>query len=265
VKLVIKIGGSLLDDTWTRDTIVRQLAEVAARHQVVIVHGGGKQMTQFLDERGVKSRFVEGLRISDEAVIDALLKVVAGSVNKRLVSSLIAAGAMAVGLSGIDGALTVAEQMDTSLGFVGKPGPADGRLLDVLLNAGYVPAVACIAGDREGAVYNVNADQMAATLAVGWGAECLLFLTDVAGVQDAAGFLLERLARDEIAELIGTGVAHGGMQAKLNAASEALRGGVGEVIIAPGGEPDICARLLAGENLGTRLTLTAIPERSVTA
>ncbi|HEX3682825.1 MAG TPA: acetylglutamate kinase [Bryobacteraceae bacterium] len=265
MKLVIKVGGSLLDEADCRGKIARQLAEIAGKHQLVVVHGGGKQVTRFLDEHGVESQFVRGLRISDEPVLDAVLKVIAGSVNKRLVSAILAAGTSAFGLSGIDGPLTVAERMGGDLGFVGQPGPTDGKLLDLLVNAGYLPVVACIAGDRDGNIYNVNADQMAVSCARGWRAEKLFFLTDVAGVKDQAGHVLPHISPQEIGELIGTGVAHGGMQAKLEAAMAALRTGIGEVIIAPGNSPDIGRRLLAGEALGTRLSPALIPERGATA
>jgi len=265
VKLVIKVGGSLLENADARNAIAHQLAEIADKQELVVVHGGGKQVTQFLEEHGVKSQFVAGLRISDEPVIDAVIQVIAGAVNKRLVSAIIAAGKAAVGLSGVDGPLTVAERMDPALGCVGRPAGTDGRLLDVLVSAGYLPVVACIAGDREGNVYNVNADQMAVSCANGWCAEKLLFLTDVAGVKDQAGRVLPHISPNQVRALIETGVAHGGMQAKLEAAVAALRAGIGEVIVAPGQDPNVCSRLLSGETLGTRLTRASIPEKGATA
>src|ERR1700685_107098 len=258
MKLVIKIGGGLLDESGTRNAVARQLAEIARHGDVLVVHGGGKQVTRFLEDQGVTSRFIAGLRISDEPVIDAVIKVIAGTVNKRLVSAIIAAGELAVGLSGVDGPLTVADRMDAALGFVGNPVSTDGKLLDALVDAGYLPVVACIAGDREGNIYNVNADQMAVSCATGWHAEELLFLTDVAGVKDHAGRVLPHVSAEEAAALIEAGTAYGGMQAKLEAAVAALKAGISEVIIAPGQDPDICRRLLAGEKLGTRLSMEAL-------
>ena len=258
MKLLVKLGGTLLDDANRRAEIARQLAQLGHKHDLVIVHGGGKQATQFLQERGVASRFVDGLRVSDEAVVDAVTKVIGGGVNKGLVSALIAAGIPAVGLSGVDGLLTVAEQLNAELGFVGRPVRTDGRLLDVLLKAGYLPVVACIAGDQDGNIYNVNADQMAVSCALGWGAGRLLFLTDVDGVKGSNGAVVSQLDEATIDELIRSGVAHGGMQAKLEAARYALRNGISEVVVASGREPDICTRLLSGELLGSRLTLEAI-------
>lgn len=258
MKLVVKIGGTLLESEASRQAISQQLAEIARQHMVVAVHGGGKQLTRFLEERGVPSRFVSGLRVSDEIVIDAITKVIAGSVNKQLVSALICAGQPAIGLSGADGPLTFATQLDPALGWVGKPVRTEGRLLDALLIAGYTPVVACIAADGEGRIFNVNADQMAASCAAGWRADRLIFLTDVAGVKGADGSLLPRLTRQDIIPLVSSGVAHGGMQAKLEAAASALDSGLPEVMIAGGHEHNVCLRLLSGEHVGTCVTAESL-------
>jgi acetylglutamate kinase len=257
VKVLIKLGGTLLEHAELRQQLAAQLAEVARLHSLVVVHGGGKQVTEFLKERGVSSRFVNGLRVSDESVIDAVVKVICGTVNQQLVSALVAQGVRAVGLSGVDGPLTVAEQLDPQLGWVGRPVRTEARLLDLLSDAGYVPTIACVAGDERGQVYNVNGDQMAVSCAAGWGASRLLFLTDVPGVKDAAGAVLPEVTPEQSRELIASGVAHGGMQAKLEAAESAINRGVGEVVIAPGREPDICLRLLAGQALGTMVHAAA--------
>jgi acetylglutamate kinase len=254
VKLLIKVGGTLLDDASSRQAIARQLADIARERQTVIVHGGGKQVTRFLEERGIQSRFVGGLRVSDEAVVGAVTQVIAGSVNKQLVAALLSAGSRPLGISGVDGLLTSAVQLDPALGSVGRPAHSDGHLLDLLVNARYIPVVACIGADRQGNIYNVNADQMAVSCAAGWRATTLLFLTDVPGVKGRDGAVLRELDRAGSQELIDSGVAHGGMQAKLEAAHSALDQGIEEVLIAPGHEPDVCKRLLAGEVLGTRIT-----------
>jgi acetylglutamate kinase len=138
VKVLIKIGGTLLQNAERRGAIARQLAAIAPDHELVVVHGGGKQVTRFLEERGVQSRFVNGLRVSDEAVIDAVTNVIAGGLNKRLVSALSQAGVPAIGLSGVDGRLTSAVQFAPELGFVGKPVKTDGGLLALFESAGYV-------------------------------------------------------------------------------------------------------------------------------
>jgi acetylglutamate kinase len=220
-----------------------------------VVHGGGKQMTRFLAERGVESRFIDGLRVTTPEIIDAVLKVFAGTVNHQLVAALIAAGAPAVGLTGIDASLVEAEPLRPELGAVGRPVRSNARLLELLASAGYLPVVACVAGDREGRIYNVNADQMAVACALGFQAESLIFLTDVEGVLDAGKRVLPRLSLTECEQLIGTAVATGGMLAKLNSAGDALRGGIRQVSIAPGGAERVLDRLMNGEALGTRLIL----------
>ena len=255
MKVLIKVGGTLLDSAKTRQAVACQLAEIAREYELVVVHGGGKQVTRFLEERGISSRFISGLRVSDEPVIDAVTKVIAGTVNKQLVSAIIAAGESAVGLSGADGPLVHAAALDPQLGFVGHPDRVDGSLLELLINAGYVPVIACIAADSEGNIYNVNADQMAVSCALGWHSDTLIFLTDVEGVKNQHGQIIRQLGLQEIRSLIQSGAASAGMRAKLDAADHALRSGIQRVLIASGHHPGICRRLLAGEPLGTRLSI----------
>jgi len=255
LKVLLKLGGTLLDDPASRNSLALQISAALRLASIVVVHGGGKQMTRFLSERGVESRFVGGLRVTTPEVVDAVLKVFAGSVNKQLVGALRAAGAPAAGLSGIDGGLAVAEQMNPDLGAVGRIVRADARVLDALLSGGFLPVVACVAGGDSGsdAVFNVNADQMAVACAAAWKADRLLFLTDVPGVKGVDGAVLPRLTPAAARELIRSGVATGGMQAKLESACAALAAGVGEVRIAPGAEPGILDRLLREEACGTAL------------
>jgi acetylglutamate kinase len=244
MKVLIKIGGSLLDDPASRSDIARQI--VALKETVAVVHGGGKQMTRFLEERGIQSTFVRGLRVTTPDTIDAVLKVLAGTVNTQLVAAL---GRRAVGLTGIDAGLANAEPLDPALGFVGRVTGSDPGILNLLTGAGYLPVVACVAGGD--AVYNVNGDSMAVAVASNWGADRLVFLTDVSGVMDAEKRILPELTREACAHLIATGVATGGMQAKLNAATEAVSNGVREVRIVKGSDPDIVTRVFAGEREGT--------------
>ena len=143
-------------------------------------------MTRYLAERGIPSTFVGGLRVTTPETLDAVLKVFAGTVNHELVAAINRAGALAVGLSGIDAFLVEAEQMDPALGAVGRVTKSNPALLHLLTANGYVPVVACVAGDRQGQVYNVNADQMAVACAAAFGAQQLIFLTDVEGVLDGA-------------------------------------------------------------------------------
>jgi acetylglutamate kinase len=258
VKALIKLGGTLLDAPELRANLARQIAAQTQRGiQITVVHGGGKQMTRFLAERGIESRFVNGLRVTTPETMDAVLKVLAGSVNQELVAALIAAGAQAVGLTGVDGNLVEAEQMDPALGMVGRVTRAHPELLDLLVVAGYLPVVACVAGGRDGCMYNVNADQMAAACAAAWRADRLIFLTDIAGVLNGSGEVQPVLSAEECQRLITAGVATGGMQAKLNAAGNALDAGVDEIEIAPGAAPEVLARLFDGELAGTKIVRAA--------
>jgi acetylglutamate kinase len=253
-KMVVKLGGTLLDEAASRENLAAQLAPLPARGvRLVVVHGGGKQMTRYLADRGVESRFVNGLRMTGPETLDAILKVFAGTVNHELVAGLNHAGALAVGLSGIDALLAEAEQMDPALGAVGRVVNCNAALLDLLTENRYLPVIACVAGDRQGRVYNVNADQMAVACAAAFGAEELIFLTDVEGVLDESRQVLPRLNTSESERLIRDGIAIGGMQAKLTAAQTALRGGVARVWIAPGAAPRVVERILSGEALGTQM------------
>src|SRR5689334_10428089 len=151
MKLLVKLGGALLDTPESRGRLADQIACAGKRgHQVAVVHGGGRQMTGYLAERGIESRFVNGLRVTTPETIDAVLKVFAGSVNHELVASLNRAGARAVGLSGIDAFLAEAEQMDPELGAVGRVVASNPKILHVLVENGFVPSIACVAGDRQG-------------------------------------------------------------------------------------------------------------------
>jgi len=254
VKVLVKLGGTLLDEAASRQALAGQIAGLAAAGaHLVVVHGGGKQMTRFLAERGMESRFVGGLRVTTPETMDAVVKVLAGSVNTELVAALTQAGARAVGLTGLDSGLVEARQMDPELGWVGRVVGSNPALLELLTAHGYTPVVACLAGDAAGRMYNVNADQMAVACAAGFRVDRLIFLTDVQGVLDAERRPLACLTAAECRKLIEAGVATGGMQAKLNAAVAALEQGVGQVFIAFGAEPGVLPRLLAGESIGTRL------------
>jgi acetylglutamate kinase len=254
MRILVKIGGTLLDSPDTRQALAGQIALAQSNgYECVVVHGGGKQLTRFLEDRGVPSRFVNGLRVTTPETIDAVLKVLAGSVNQELVSALVRARVVAVGLSGLDGNLVEAVQMDPDLGAVGRVTKSNGALLELLTANGYLPVVACLAGDASGNFYNVNGDQMAVACAAGYHAEKLIFLTDVPGVLDAEGKRLPRLTPPDIERLIESGVAKGGMQAKLNAASSAIAQGIAAVAIVPGAENSILTRVLAGETVGTQV------------
>jgi acetylglutamate kinase len=210
-------------------------------------------MTRFLSEQGIDSKFLDGLRVSTPQVMDAVVKVLAGTVNAELVAALVAAGMRAVGLSGVDDHLAEAEQMAPHLGAVGRVVRGNPALLELLTANGFVPVVACIAGDRQGNIYNVNADSMAVACAAAFQADRLIFLTDVDGVRDSTGSVVPELTPADCRKLIETGVATGGMQAKLDAARAGVESGVGEVVIAPGLKTGALSAILAGELTGTML------------
>jgi acetylglutamate kinase len=212
--------------------------QVRAGHRILLMHGGGKQLTQYLERVGVASRFRDGFRITTPEALDGVIKVFAGTVNHELLAAFVRAGLPAVGLSGIDASGLVAAKLrgadGQDWGFVGKVTGANPGVWEVLSQAGYLPVLACLAVGEDGQIYNVNADQAAVACAVYWKADCLIFLTDVDGVRDASGQTLSRLAGDEIPGLIASGAVTGGMQAKLSAVQEALAHQVQSVCIGNG-------------------------------
>ena len=256
MRLLVKIGGTLLERPDTRQALAAQAAELARRgDRITIVHGGGKRLSRRLEREGVVSQFLGGLRVTPPEIMEMVVEVFAGHVNHTLVAELQRAGARAVGLSGIDAGLIEAVQLSPELGAVGEVVRTDASLLDLLTENGFVPAVACIAGGADGAIFNVNADQMAAALAGGFQADRVIFLTDVAGVLDSSQRLIHKLSAAEAENLIAEGTARGGMEAKLRAALKALAAGASEVSILGGDAPDALLSLLAGSPSGTTVHL----------
>ena len=254
MKLLIKIGGTLIDSEQKRREIASQIAALSrGGHRIVVVHGGGKQLSRYLDQQGFQSEFRGGFRVTPPEILDAVLRIFAGSVNHHLVAALQQAGLRAVGLSGIDAGLVRARQLSPELGAVGEVEEVDASLLDLLTSEGYLPAVACIAGGRDGAIFNVNADQMAVACGAGFQADLLVFLTDVEGVLDAQQQRLPRLTAADALALIESGVARGGMEAKLRAAMAGVANGIGAVRIVAGSQPRILERVLRNEDIGTTL------------
>ena len=254
MRVLVKLGGTLLESAERRASIARQLGSlVDGGHRVVVVHGGGKRLSRYLAGLDHKSEFRGGLRVTPPEILDAVLRVLAGSVNRQLVAELQRAGLSAVGITGIDAGTVQAVQLHPELGLVGRVERVDPALLDRLVDCGYLPALACIAGGSDGAIYNVNADQMAAACAAALQADRLVFLTDVGGVLDADGERIPALPSIDADDLIMRKVAVGGMEAKLRAAVEALRAGVRAVSVVNGHEPDILAKAVRGARAGTQL------------
>ena len=250
MKLVIKIGGTLLEQTPERQKIAARIARLArADYQMLIVHGGGKQLSKYLKKSGTASRFVNGLRLTTAETLDGVVKVFAGTVNHQLLAALHQAGVPAAGISGVDGGCLQAEKLTgeggQDWGYVGRIRKANPRLWEVLLAAGMLPVMASLAVGENGQIYNVNADQTAVACAVHLGADALIFLTDVDGVRDAQGRTIRCLEAEEIPTLIESGTATGGMLAKLNAVREALAGDVQRVHIVNGHSEDALESVLA--------------------
>jgi acetylglutamate kinase len=225
--IVVKIGGATLG---SHDTTIEDIVELQQQGKsLVVVHGGGKVITDWLEKRGIATRFVHGERITDEATLEVVISVLAGLVNKEIVAEINARGGMAIGISGVDGAFIQGRIKEKELGYLGEVVEVNPVPLEALLNSGYIPVVAPVSfhtGKPEKApkALNINADAVAGEIAAAIGAERLIFLTDVVGVCDQSGNLLPCLSPDEAEALVTSGVASGGMIPKIKACLKALAG-----------------------------------------
>ena len=246
---VVKIGGSTLGQHPDESGLDDLAALHAAGHRFVVVHGGGATISEWLERHGVESRFVRGLRATDERAIEVVVAVLAGLVNKQLVAELQARGAQAIGLSGADGGILRARRYDPELGFVGQIVAVDGDMLRAVVERDAIIVLAPIAVEMEGETFqpqllNVNADTAAGEIAAALPAERLVFLTDVAGVMDGAGVVRSRLSAGEARELLDNGAVTGGMIPKMEAALRAAAAGV-PTAIGDGRQAGALRRLLA--------------------
>jgi acetylglutamate kinase len=241
---VLKLGGELLDPGPGLAPVVSSIAGLAQEGPLAIVHGGGREIDAETARRGVPKQAVDGLRMTDEATLDAVVAVLAGTINTRLVAALVSAGLRAVGLTGVDAALALSTRAprhravdgrQIDLGLVGQPvsGRAPVLVLD-LVRLGYVPVIACLGIEAGGQVVNVNADTLAASLAGAAGAARLVIAGATPGVLDANQQPIAFLDEGEIDALIADGTASAGMVAKLRACLDALDSGVPEVAIVDG-------------------------------
>jgi acetylglutamate kinase len=251
--VVVKLGGTTLAE---QRQVLGEVAAVARRRPVVLVHGGGKRMTEWLDRLGIKSRFENGLRVTDPEALEVAAAVLRGVVNSELVAALHDVGCDAVGLSGVDGGLLIGRRLP-GVGLVATVTGVRRDLIDSLLVAGQVPVVAPLARDEQGVVCNVNADDAAAGIAAGLGARQLVLMTDVDGVRDASGHRLDTLSAAEAEALIADGTIRGGMVPKVRAALSALAWDGAEAIIADGSAPDALVRSLEDPTFGTRVSARA--------
>ena len=251
--IVVKLGGTTLAE---QRQVLAEVAVVARQRPVVLVHGGGKRMTEWLERLGVPTRFEGGLRVTDPAALEVAAAVLRGVVNSELVAALRDVGCDAVGLSGVDGGLLIGQRIP-DVGLVATVTGVRRDLLDSLLVSGQVPVVAPLARDEEGVVCNVNADDAAAGIAAGLGARQLVLMTDVDGVRDASGHRLDSITPDEAEALIAEGTISGGMVPKVRAALAALAWEGAEAIIADAGAPDALVRALDDPSFGTRVSAHA--------
>ena len=231
--VVVKIGGS---DEATSASIFEDIARLRTDGaKVVVVHGGGKALSHWLKLAGRQTRFVDGLRVTDAETLEVAVMVFAGKVNKEIASRLAALGLRAVGISGVDAGLVQVEPEThpPGLGLVGRIVAVDTLLIDRLVESRMIPVVAPIAADRNGQMYNVNADTVAAEIAAALGAASLVFVTDVRGVLDASGQPIDKVTPRIARQLREEGTISGGMIPKVEAALAPL-GSVGETHVVDG-------------------------------
>jgi acetylglutamate kinase len=247
--LVLKLGGTTLAD---QQQVLAEVAATARRRPVAIVHGGGKRMTEWLDRLGVPTRFEGGLRVTDARALEVAAAVLRGVVNSELVAALRDLGVDAVGLSGVDGGLLIAERV-AGMGLVAHVVGIQRDLLDAVLVGGQVPVVAPLARDEDGIVCNVNADDAAGGLAAGLGARQLVLMTDVDGIHGADGAKIATLSAVEAEALIAAGTISGGMVPKIRAALTGIAAPGAEAIICDAAAPAALARALDDPAFGTRI------------
>ncbi len=248
--VLVKIGGSTLGANDTSFADIVSLQRQGARP--VVVHGGGSTITSWMSKLGVRAEFVRGLRATDEASLDVVVAVLAGLVNKQLVAELQACGASAVGVSGVDGGLLRGAVTQPELGFVAGTLEVDPSPIAELMDAGRAPVIAPIAAvaSNPRQLLNVNADSAAGALAAALGAERLVFLTDVDGILDPTGRVIERVQMANAAQLIASGIVKGGMIPKLEACVQARTAGARASIV-NGALPGALAACLDGSRAGT--------------
>jgi acetylglutamate kinase len=229
--VVVKYGGAAMKDSNLKDKVIRDIVFLSCVGlRPIVVHGGGPEINSWLDKLGIEPQFKNGLRVTDAPTMDVVEMVLVGRVNKEIVSLINQAGGSAVGLCGKDGNLIKARpQGDEGIGFVGEVSNVNIRILETLVNSGYIPVVSSVAADDNGQAYNINADTVAGEIAAALGAEKLIFLTDTRGIlkdYKEPTSLIPKVDIKEARDLIASGVVSGGMIPKVNCCVRSLAQGV---------------------------------------
>lgn len=254
--VVVKYGGNAMINEKLKNSVMKDIVLLnLIGVKVVLVHGGGPEITEMLGKIGKESVFNNGLRVTDKETVDVVQMVLAGKVNKSLVNLLEVKGGKAIGLSGIDGHMIEAEIKDEKLGFVGEITKVNTAPITDVLEKGYIPVVSTIACDEKGNIYNVNADTAAAKIAGELKAESLISMTDISGIlrdKDDPSTLISKIHISEAPELIESGIIAGGMIPKTECCVNAVKWGVKRVFIIDGRVPhSIIIEMLTDEGIGT--------------
>ena len=257
--VLIKYGGNAMQTEQLKQQVMEDIALLwLIGVKVVLVHGGGPEISQTMKALGKEAVFVDGLRVTDEETMDIVQMVLAGKVNKSLVNLIQTKGGHAVGVSGVDGGIIEATVKDPRLGLVGQITKIRTQPIEDLLEKNYIPVISTIASDRQGNTYNINGDTAAAYIAGALGAERMFLMTDIAGIlmdKDDPSTLLPHVTTTEAKQLQEDGVISGGMIPKVECCIEALEHGVKNVVIMDGRTPhSILMELLTDEGAGTMVT-----------
>ena len=254
--LVVKYGGNAMINDDLKEAVMGDLVLLSlVGVKVVLVHGGGPEITEMLGKIGKKSEFIDGLRVTDKETVDIVQMVLAGKINKNLVNLLENKGAKAIGLSGSDGHMIRSEKLDEVHGYVGEITNVDVTPIVDCLDKGYIPVISTIGYDNEGNTYNINADTAAARIAGALGAESLISMTDIEGIlrdKNDPSTLISKIYVSDAPRLMREGVISGGMIPKVNCCIEAIRRGVRKVFIIDGRIPhSILIETLTDAGIGT--------------
>ena len=257
--VVIKYGGNAMIDESLKMQVMEDIALLwLIGVKVVLIHGGGPEISETMKRLGKKAEFVNGLRVTDRETVDIVQMVLAGKVNKSLVSLIQMKGGHAVGLSGIDGGIIEAKMKDEALGYVGEITKIRTQPIMDLLEKNYIPIISTVASDRQGNTYNINGDTAAAHIAGALHAERLIMMTDINGVlrdKDDPSTLIREMSVEEAKGLYKEGIISGGMIPKVDCCIEAINEGVSNVVIMDGRVPHaILMELLTDEGAGTMVT-----------